>query len=105
MTIKKLAQDLEACYPVLGRKFFIFTVLHLQVEKKELSLIQHLDTLPDLKFVLNNSYMNITLKLTFGNCFTLANIFSNFLYVHFKQSCERDGINCSICILSTHFYV
>lgn len=28
----------KTCYPVLGRKYFIFTVLHLQVERKELIL-------------------------------------------------------------------
>lgn len=35
--------------------------------------------------------MNITLQLTFWDCFSLVNFFfPDFLYVHFKQS-HRDG--------------
>lgn len=48
------------------------------MERKELILLtQNLDTLPNLKFVSDSSYMNITLQLTFWDCFSLVN-FLNF---------------------------
>lgn len=86
---------LKKCYPLPRRIFFSFILLHFihrWREKNWFNLTQHLDTLPNLTFVLNNSFMNITLKLTFWNCFSLVNIFSNFLPEHFKLNCRREGM-------------
>lgn len=48
--------------------------------------------------------MNVTLQLTFGDCFSLGNFFFQLSLCVNRVSGGMES-NCSICTLCTHFYV